>query len=109
MDEFLTYLGRHMNQIDLICDRIEKRIEYLGELRMLLPQINQTVTAILSLQEESPELLVLNQEFVLQVLKDLVYGIEQEDDVYLLDTLRYGLLTIYGYVLDVVQRGGADE
>lgn len=109
MNEFLAYLMEHMNHIEALCDRIETRVEYLAELRMLLPQVNQSISVILSLQEENPEIVELNQAFVSQVLKDLVYGIEKEDGVYLLDVLRYGLLPIYGYVLDIIQRGEADE
>jgi hypothetical protein len=87
-----------INHLDQIGNKIENKENYMGELKACLPEINQRIQAIFALTEDSGVSLGINKEFVLQVLSDLVYGIEQEDQVFLLDVLRYGLLEIYYFV-----------
>lgn len=45
----------------------------------------------------------------MQVLHDLIDGIERQDDVILLDTLQYGWLEILNYVNDKLQGENIDE
>ena len=98
MNEFMEMLQKHEKRVVQISDKIEKGEHYLDDLREYLPALNQMVLSIF-MQMDDPQIqLDLNKEFVLQVLNDIVYGIEQEDDVYLLDTLRYGLLEVYSYI-----------
>jgi hypothetical protein len=87
-----------IDHLDRIGNKIENEEIYMGELKACLPEINQRIQAIFALTEDSEVSLGINKEFVLQVLSDLVYGIEQEDQVFLLDVLRYGLLEIYYFV-----------
>lgn len=98
MNEFMEMLQKHEKQVAQICNKIESGEHYLDDLREYLPALNQMVLSIFTLMDDPQIQLDLNKEFILQVLNDIVYGIEQEDDVYLLDVLRYGLLEVYAYV-----------
>jgi hypothetical protein len=98
MDEFLVELQKEMHDIEQIGIKIEKSENYMGELRAYLPAVNQRVQAIFALSDDPETGFKINREFVLQVLGDLIYGIENDDKVFLLDVLRYGLLEIYYFV-----------
>ena len=98
MDEFMEMLQKHEKWVVRIGNKIENGEHYLDDLREYLPALNQMVLSIFTQMDDPQIQLDLNKEFVLQVLNDIVYGIEQEDDVYLLDTLRYGLLEVYSYI-----------
>lgn len=90
-------LQDHIEQVEHICQWIENEEEYLGKLKEYLPAMNQSINDILS-WAQNPEIpFDINIQFVLQVLRDIVYGVEHGDSVFLLDTLRYGLLVIYEY------------
>jgi hypothetical protein len=98
IEEFLKSMQDEIDQLEQIGNKIEKEENYMGELKACLPDINQRIQAIFALMEVPQISLDLNPEFVLQVLNDLIYGIEQDDQVFLLDVLRYGLLEIYYFV-----------
>lgn len=106
MDEFFKMLQQEIDDLALIGDKIEKEENYMGELKACLPTINKRVQEIFSLAENPQTTLEINRDFVLQVLNDLIYGIEQEDAVFLLDVLRYGLLEIYYFVGSELQGEG---
>ncbi|MCM1258661.1 MAG: hypothetical protein NC307_12505, partial [Roseburia sp.] len=84
-------------KVEYICRLIENEKEYLGELTGYLPILNETMVYILNCAQDPNIPFMINEQFVLQVLKDVLYGIEHQDSVFLLDTLRYGLLEIYCY------------
>jgi hypothetical protein len=109
MDEFLSTLQQEINHLDQIGNKIEKEENYMGELKACLPTINQRIQAIFALAADPQTELDISQEFVLQVLNDFLYGIEQEDMVFLLDVLRYGLLEIYYFVGTELQGEGCYE
>lgn len=98
MNEFMEMLQKHEKQVMQISEKIENGECYLDDLREYLPMLNQMMLSIFAQMDDPQVQLDLNKEFILQVLNDIVYGIEQEDDVYLLDVLRYGLLEVYAYV-----------
>lgn len=98
MNEFLDGLRQHIEVVEELGDKIEHGEAYMEDMRNYLPSLNQMITTIFDLQQ-APEISVeINQEFVFQVLNDIIYGIENEDSVFLLDVLRYGLLEIYYYI-----------
>ena len=66
--------------------------------------MNEIVTCILYEAKIS-----INEEFLVQVLHDLIDGIERQDDVILLDTLQYGWIEIFIYVNDKFQGENIDE
>ncbi len=105
MNEFLNLLQLHLEAAEKIGNKIENGEEYMEEIRQYLPSLNQLVTEIFRLAENPENGLEINTEFVLQVLNDILYGIEHRDSVYLLDVLRYGLLEIYGYLAEELQNG----
>lgn len=107
MDGFLELLEQHIGLVEKIGDKIESRENYMGDIREYLPLLNQIVTEILQMMQEPGILLELNQVFVMQVLNDILYGIEKRDSVFLLDVLRYGLLEIYYYIENELQSEGA--
>lgn len=109
MNEFLNLLHSHIDTAEQIENKIENGEEYMGDIRAYLPFLNQLVTELFQMVQNSQSGLELNPEFVLQVLNDILYGIEHEDSVYLLDTMRYGLSEIYGYLAEELQGGGKYE
>lgn len=96
----------HMERIQHICCLIENGEAYLEELTTYLTALNRIIGAILSYAANQGNSFFINEEFVVQVLKDIVYGIEHKDSVFLLDVLRYGLLEIYSYTRDELQSEG---
>lgn len=106
MNEFLNLLQLHLEAAEKIGNKIENGEEYMEEIRQYLPYLNELVTEIFRMTENGLE---IDTEFVLQVLNDILYGIEHRDSVYLLDVLRYGLLGIYDYLADEFQNGVEHE
>lgn len=84
-------LQSHIEKVNDICTLIDCGGEYLPKVLSYLPEINKTIGIILNCFE-------VNEQFVAQVLRDIVYGVEHSDAVILKDTLQYGLLEIYYYV-----------
>ena len=101
MDEFQTLLQSQIETAEQIGNKIENGEEYMEEIRGYLPSLEQTVTSIFTLTQNSG--LEISAEFVVQVLNDILYGIEHRDSVFLLDVLRYGLLEIYYYLAEELQ------
>lgn len=98
-------LQSHIEQVEQICCLIEEEKEYYEELLKYLPSLNEMIQVILTYAQNDQIPLDINEQFVLQVLKDIVDGIERKDSVFLLDTLRYGLIEIYSYCLECLQDG----
>lgn len=98
MVEFLEQLQEHTRAVEEIGNRIECGENYMEEVRSYLPSLNQIVTEIFQMKQEPGIFPDLNPEFVIQVLNDILYGMEHEDAVFLLDVLRYGLMEIYNYI-----------
>lgn len=95
MNTFLNELQTHREIVEQIGTMIEEHRPYKDELQQYLPSLTQMIQTIL----QRVDILELSQAFVLQVLTDIIYGIEHEDEVFLLDVIRYGLLEIYDYIL----------
>lgn len=98
MDAFLSELQQNIETVDKLGNLIENGECYMDELKADLPIINQMVQKIFGLMTDPQIQLEISREFVLQVLNDIIYGVEQDDPVFLLDVLRYGLLEIYYFV-----------
>lgn len=94
-----------MNKVDFICQLIEDKKDYLGELAGYLPELNQTIGFMLECAGDPANPFIINEEFLLQVLRDILYGMEQQDTVFLLDVLRHGLMEIYRYGKEKLQSG----
>lgn len=107
MDGFLEQLQQHMNVVESIGDKIENGEEYMGDIQAYLPLLNQILTDVFQMAQDPGSLLELDQEFIVQVLNDILYGMENRDSVFLLDVLRYGLINIYVYIQAELQGGGA--
>lgn len=107
MDNFLDLLNQHIELVDTIGNKIEAGDPYMDDMRAYVPSLSQMITTIGQLAEEGA--LQLSQEFVAQVLNDILYGMEQEDSVFLLDVLRYGLLEIYDYLRAELQKEVSNE
>lgn len=87
----------HIERVEHICNLIEQGEEYIEELTGYLTALNELIGAVLACAQNQETPFTINEQFVLQVLKDIIYGIEHKDSVFLLDVLRYGLLEIYDY------------
>lgn len=109
MNEFLNQLLQHIEKTEDICTKMEEGEACMESVRDYLPSLNQMITTIFDLQQTRGCSLEISPEFVVQVLNDLIYGIENEDYVFLLDVLRYGLLEIFYYIASELQSEGQDE
>lgn len=109
MDEFLNLLRSQIETAEEIGNKIENGEEYMEDIRDYLPSLNQMLTSIFQIAQKSDSVLEINVEFVLQVLNDILYGMEHRDSVFLLDVLRYGLLEIYYYIESEIQEKSGPE
>lgn len=107
MNEFLNLLQSQIETAEQIGNKIENGEEYMEDVRVYLPSLNQMVASIFQMAQGPEPVLEISPEFVLQVLNDVLYGIEHQDSVFLLDVLRYGLLEIYYYIGTELQGGQA--
>lgn len=90
-------LKSHIEKLELLCTEMENEDEYIDEITNYLSVINGDIEWILECAQSGNNSFTINEQFVFQVLKDIIYGIENRDCVYLLDAVRYGLLQIYYY------------
>ena len=105
----IAELQMHVERVENICRLIENREEYNEELTSYVGTLNKMVNDILACSQNREIPFFINEEFVLQVLKDIIYGMENKDSVFLVDTLRYGLLEIYYYTIEELQNGEQNE
>lgn len=106
MEEFSNLLLQNINTVKGIGDKIENHEAYIEDIKEYLPSLNQMIMSLFTAIQESKLCVELNQDFIVQVLNDILYGIENEDSVFLLDVLRYGLLELYEYIGSELQSGG---
>ena len=106
MEEFSNLLWENINIVKDLGDKIENQKAFIEDIRDYLPSLNQMIMSIFTVIQELEIPIDLNQDFIIQVLNDILYGIENEDFVFLLDVLRYGLLEIYEYIGSELQDGG---
>lgn len=90
-------LRSHIETLELACAKLEYSEDGINEIKKCLPIINADIGWMLELAKNVNNDFEINEQFVFQVLKDIIYGIENKDGVYLLDAVRYGLLQIYYY------------
>lgn len=93
-------LQEQIKKVEGICEAIENGDGYTEELIEYFGEISNVLSMILTCAQDESNDFVINEQFILQVLKDILYGEEHKDLVFLLDTLRYGLLEIYEYTLE---------
>lgn len=74
-----------ITKIEQACQRMKKRENYMQEMPECVSAINDAM--MLLLNEKN-----CNQEQILTLLEDIMYGMSQRDDVFLLDVLRFGLM-----------------
>lgn len=103
MDNFMKKLQEHIDKLKKLVDEMENGKNVMNAIKAYLPSMNEVIEEIMELSTVSGLKLELNHVFVIQVLNDIVYGIENEDVVFLQDVLRYGLLEIYSYVNEELQ------
>lgn len=96
-------LQTHIVKLNVICSMIEDEKDYTEELKKYLPELNQMINYFLTCAQDLSNTFTINEQFVVQVLQDILYGMEHQDSVILLDALRYGLLEIYNYGRDELQ------
>lgn len=76
-------------QIVKICDKMLQKENYMEHMPDCINTINEAI--IPRLEEEKD-----NTTVILHVLEDMMYGMSQQDEVFLLDVLRYGMLPLFG-------------
>lgn len=103
MDNFLDELQAQCKTAEDLADKIEREEAYMDELKAYLPTLTQTISKLFAMMQDGAAI-DFSQDFVLQVLNDIIYGIENEDAVCLADVLRYGLVELFDYVTSELQR-----
>lgn len=103
MKNFLIELQQQSKKAEELAAKIECGEAYMEELRSYLPVLNQTIMKLFEIMQNPENSLEISRDFVLQVLNDIVYGIEKEDSVCLADVLRYGLREIFDYAAAELQ------
>lgn len=109
MNEILNLLQSQIETAEEIGNKIENGENYMEEIRGFLPQLKQLITELFQVIQIPDSTLEIDSGFVMQVLNDILYGIENQDSVFLLDVLRYGLLELYYYIGTELQRGENHE
>ena len=109
MQELKEKLDENIQKTEEICLLIEKGDTYIELLKKYLLTMNEMITCITEYSQASNGTLRLNDSFVMQVLRDIIDGIERNDSVILLDTLRYGWLEILNYIMEELQGGNIYE
>ena len=72
-----------IGEIDKICQKIINKENYMIEMSACIQAINQACEIILKYNTYSKE--------IIPILEDVMYGMTQRDEVFLLDVLRYGM------------------
>lgn len=72
-----------MSEIDKLCQKIINKENYMIEMPICIQAINQACEIILKYNNHSEE--------IIPILEDVMYGMTQRDEVFLLDVLRYGM------------------
>lgn len=93
-------LQENIELVQQICWLLESEQEYTESLTQYLPILNQTIYQILQYAQDTENSFNINEQYVLQVLRDIMYGIEHSDSVILLDVFRYGLIPMYSYTIE---------
>lgn len=87
---------------------VENEEGYQQKLTEYFPDLTKTIEYILNCAHNTEFFFDINEQLVLQVLNDIMYGMKHQDSVFLLDVLRYGLLEIYQYGKDNLQSEDAE-
>ena len=72
-----------IGEIDKICQKIINKENYMIEMSACIQAINQACEIILKYNNYSKE--------IIPILEDVMYGMTQRDEVFLLDVRRYGM------------------
>lgn len=72
-----------IGEIDKLCQKIINKENYMIEMPACIQAINQACEIILKYNNHSGE--------IIPILEDVMYGMTQHDEVFLLDVLRYGM------------------
>ena len=72
-----------IGEIDKLCQKIINKENYMIEMPICIKAINQACEIILKYNNHSGE--------IIPILEDVMYGMTQRDEVFLLDVLRYGM------------------
>lgn len=88
-----------VNQIASVCDAMLKRDNYMEKMPECIIAINQAVVP--RMEEAEDEV-----SYILQVLEDMMYGMSQQDEVFLLDALRFGVLPLFEQKYRSIADGG---
>lgn len=100
----MELIANHLNTIDDVCRLIEEENEYAGELAECIREaqqlLNQLINLELECEKEGVSFMDIDRMNV--ILNDIMDGMAREDNVFLLDALRYGyreeLVGIDGYL-----------
>ena len=79
-----------ISEIDKLCQKIINKENYMIDMPACIQAINQACEIILKYNNHSEE--------IIPILEDVMYGMTQRDEVFLLDVLRYGMMVGIGFV-----------
>lgn len=76
-------LKRAIDAIDIVCNKMLQHEEYQLEMQCCIKEVSDSCILLL---QENPD-----SRDILTILEDIMYGMSQKDEVFLLDVLRFGL------------------
>lgn len=109
MKNFLDELQNQREMAEELATKVECGEAYMEEMNVFLSTLNEMIAELFELMQDPVNPIELSRDFVLQVLNDIIYGVEKKDSVCLADVLRYGLIEIFDYVAAEMQRGEGHE
>ena len=82
----------HLNTIDDVCGLIEEEKEYATKLVECVKEIEQVLAQLINLELECEKegISFMDIDRMNMILNDIMDGMGREDNVFLLDALRYG-------------------
>lgn len=94
MNEINSIECELLEDINVVCELLEKKENKVGYEKMpfIINKLSPVMLKILNSGE-------FNQEVILELLKDMMFAMENKDSVLLLDILRYGIAIVLEAVI----------
>lgn len=93
LEVYIKSLTETIEKLETLEEKLENNIDYKDDLVNCINAVNDTVGMLFRLFTDDIAAQVgFKKEYIIQILKDWMDGIENNDRVLLLDTMRYGLI-----------------
>lgn len=93
LEAYIKSLAETIDKLETLEEKLENNIDYKDDLVSCINAVNDTIGMLFRLFTDDIAAQVgFKKEYIIQILKDWMDGIENNDRVLLLDTMRYGLI-----------------